>query len=512
MGDLATARDLAAPSDSLGRYRLLGVLGQGNLATFHLGIAGGLGTFKKLVVVKELRPELAGESRSVEAFLAEAKLAARLNHPNVVHALEADSDGGRPFLALEFLDGQSLREAWRRNLETGGVSFAAQVRILCEALTGLHHAHQLCDYDGRELQVVHGDVRPENVFVTYDGQVKVMNFGGARPQAQLAYAAPEQLRGRPSDRRTDVFAVGVMLWELLAGKPFTADPADPAAIKARLFGLEPRITQVVPRAPHGLANICNRAMSVDPADRFSTAEDFRDALLGFLRASGEAIDARKTGVQMRALFGPERAAMHRIIESALNLDEEPASAPSTSDVVTPVQRDAATVASVPPLTFALEPDEGDDTEDVPNFRSRRPAVIAALGATALAAAGGFWFGMSPVGNGQTGTSASAPPGVASTTVVPRAAEPVATAAPQPEPGAAPASVQSADPASVQSADPAPVQSAAPAPVQSAVPSPAPSTSAQVPRPRSKAKEEDEPTPPSEPAPPSVSPDNPYEGE
>jgi hypothetical protein len=292
---------------------------------------------------------------------------------------------------------------------------------------------------------------------------------------------------------------------VLAGKPFTVDPADPAAIKARLFGLEPRITQVVPRAPHGLANICNRAMSVDPADRFSTAEDFRDALLGFLRASGEAIDARKTGVQMRALFGAERAAMHRIIESALNLDEEPApSAPSTSDAVTPVQRDAATVASVPPLTFALEPDEVDEIEDAPNFRSRRPAVIAALGATALAAAGGFWFGMSPVGSGQTGASATAPPGVASTAVVPRAAEPAATAASQPE--------SSAAPASVQDAVPTPVQSAVPAEHQVAVPLPAPSASAQTPRLRPRAREVEESTPPAEPPAPSVSPDNPYEAE
>jgi serine/threonine-protein kinase len=419
--------------------------------------------------------------------------------------------------------------------------------------------------------MVHGDVRPENVFVTYDGQVKVMNFGAARlderanmSNGRLAYAAPEQVRGRPSDRRTDVFAIGVMLWEVLAGKPFTADPTNSAALKARLFGLEPRISQAVPGLPHGLINICNRAISVDPSDRFSTAEDFRDALLAFLRASGEAIDARKTGVQIRALFGPERAAMHRIIDSALNLEVEPAasirspserepaasarspserepaaSARSPSEMETPRQGKAPAVTSVPPLSRALEPDEIDDIEDAPRFRSRRPAMVAALGATLLAAAGGFWFGMSRFVNEQSGAAASAPPGVAgvASVIVPR---PAATAAAQPEPVRAEAEAPQPEPvrAEAEAPQPEPVraeaeapqpeqarakaeapqpeqarakaeapraeQAAAPTASETPEPLAAPSASVQGPRSRPRTQKADEPQTPG------VSPDNPYE--
>ena len=528
MGDLVTARDHAVPSDTLGRYRLLGVLGRGSRGIFHLGVAKSLGTFKKLVVVKELRAELASDARSVEAFLGEAKLAARLSHPNIVQAIEADADGGRPFLAIEFLDGQTFAEAWRRNVESGGLSLAAQVRILCEALSGLHHAHELCDYDGRELHVVHGDVRPEYLFVTYDGQVKLMNFRGARPpresgptaefDGRLAYAAPEQVRGRPWDRRTDVFAVGVLLWEVLAGQRFTTDPDNPAAIKARLFGLEPRISQAAPNAPHGLANICNRALAVDPSDRFSTAEDFKDALLAFLRASGDAVEPRIIGTQMRSLFEPERAAMHRIIEAALTADEPPDSNPlAPPDAVTPVQRDAATVASLPPLTSAVESDEEELVEEVPNFRSRRPAFVAAIVATALAAVGGFWFGMEPDATASRGGAASVSPVVPLPSTVPSVVPPV-VAPPVAESAAAEAPAV-AEPAAVQATEPASAAPTAPTATETVTTPPAPSAWTKPVRSKLRAPKDEEPQPASapssrqpEPLPSSrqVSPGNPYE--
>ena len=164
----------------LGRYRLVTTLGQGGMGTIWLAVAGGLGGFRKLLVVKELRWDLTRNPRFVEMFLDEAKLAARLNHPNVVQTLEAGQEDQRYFLSMEFLDGQPLSEVLLRATLDPLISLGVRLRILCGALAGLHYAHELRDYDGTTLSIVHRDVSPQNVFVTYDGQVKVVDFGIAK--------------------------------------------------------------------------------------------------------------------------------------------------------------------------------------------------------------------------------------------------------------------------------------------------------------------------------------------
>lgn len=326
-GTSSTAVEALQRLENLGRYRVLARLGQGGMGTIHLAVAGGLADFRKLLVVKELRPELTSNDRFVEMFLVEAKLAARLDHPNIVQTLEAGQDGDRYYLAMEFLDGQPLVEILKRVDARHVVPPGLLIQILADVLAGLHYAHELCDYDETPLHIVHRDVNPQNVFVTYHGHVKLVDFGIAKVvdsevcttagvfKGKFPYAAPEQVNCQKVDRRADVFAVGVMLWEILAQRRFAPGQPTTEAIDARLAGAEPRISAVRPDIDPELAAICDHAMQVDPALRYPTAEEFRQDLLDFLASRTEMNTNFTLGDLMRREFAAERSAAHRVISS-----------------------------------------------------------------------------------------------------------------------------------------------------------------------------------------------------
>jgi serine/threonine protein kinase len=182
-----------------------------------LAVVTGLQGFKKLVVIKRLHQSLVEQPVMRELFLQEARLAARLNHPNVVQTNDVGELDGRPFLSMEYLEGQPLRHLVRH--WSGDARLAA--RIISDALAGLHHAHELCDFDGTPLNLVHGDLSPQNIFLTYDGVVKIVDFGIAKTaklatktevgvfKGKFAYMAPEQLADAEIDRRVDLFVIGI---------------------------------------------------------------------------------------------------------------------------------------------------------------------------------------------------------------------------------------------------------------------------------------------------------------
>ena len=311
---------------SLGRYQLIETLGQGGMGTIHLAMVGGLGRFRKLVVLKALRDDLTRDPRFVEMFMREAALAACLSHPNVVQTAEAGHEDGRYFLVMEFLDGQPFSRLLRGANRTPTLPLALRLHVLCEALLGLHYVHELKGYDGRPLHFVHRDVSPPNIFVTYDGQVKLLDFGianardgeGSQPgefKGKLGYAAPEQLRGRPADRRIDVFAAGVVLWETIALRPLAQGTPTRETFAARLAGTEPRIAEVVPSMDPALAAICDRAMNADPDARYQTADALRSALLHYLGEREQLIDSTIVSQFMKAKFEGVRSAMHRRIDA-----------------------------------------------------------------------------------------------------------------------------------------------------------------------------------------------------
>ncbi|HVH41967.1 MAG TPA: serine/threonine-protein kinase, partial [Labilithrix sp.] len=213
-----------------GKYRLFARLGSGGMADVYLAVAHGAMNVNRLVVVKRLRDEHTNESNSREMFLNEARLAARLNHPNVIQTFEAGSEAGSFFLAMEYVDGQPLSRvltSLKRQGEVLEPRLAA--RVCSDALNGLHYAHELTDFDGSALEIVHRDVSPQNIMLTYEGTVKLVDFGIAKAagssqtahgvfKGKVAFMAPEQVRGENVDRRADLFAAGIVLWEAVTGK------------------------------------------------------------------------------------------------------------------------------------------------------------------------------------------------------------------------------------------------------------------------------------------------------
>jgi serine/threonine-protein kinase len=314
--------------DRVGKYRIIAQLGQGGMASVFLSVVPGPMGVNKLLVVKLLREDLVGDADFLAMFLNEARLAARLNHANVVQTYEVGVEDGHHFLAMDFLDGQPLN-AILRKAGRDAVPLDVHLRVLADMLAGLHYAHTLKDFDGTDLRVVHRDVSPQNVFVTYDGHVKVVDFGIAKAagvasntqsgvfKGKLAYVAPEQAGGDVVDARADVFSVGVMLWEAIACRRMAHADSQTALLGRRLAGSEPRIRQVMPDADPELAVICDRAMAHRREDRFATAEDFRVALEDYLARFSRRVGSREVGAFVSGLFVAERERIRLVIDEQM---------------------------------------------------------------------------------------------------------------------------------------------------------------------------------------------------
>lgn len=317
----------------LGRYRPIAKLGRGGMADVFLAMAHGPASVNKLVVVKRLRSFADEEDRHVLMFMDEAKLSARMNHPNVVQTYEVGSDQDGYFIVMEYLDGQPLKRVMKsaadREPGTGGLVRATWLRIVAEVLRGLHYAHELCDFDGKPLGIVHRDVSPHNIFITYDGAVKLVDFGVAKAavnssrtesgtfKGKLTYMAPEQVTaGKSVDRRADIFAVGVVLWELLAGRRlFEGDQI--SVMHQLLLGKLPRLSTVVPGIPIALDQIAAKALEREPSKRFSTAQEMCDVIESYLQWSGEDVRSEFLGACMRGIYAESRATIRHQIKAQI---------------------------------------------------------------------------------------------------------------------------------------------------------------------------------------------------
>jgi eukaryotic-like serine/threonine-protein kinase len=315
--------------NNLGKYRLIAELGHGGMAEVYLAVVRGPAGFTKLVVIKQIRPQLAEDPEFLGMFLDEARLAARLSHTNVVQTNEVGQEGERYFIAMEYLEGQPLNRIAHRLQKTGGLPLAQHVKIICDALAGLHHAHELADYDGTPLGVVHRDVTPHNVFITYDGLVKVVDFGIAKAlnsssetrtgvlKGKVAYMAPEQARGERVDRRADIFSVGVMLWEAATGKRLWKGVPDITILQRLLSGEIPTPRSLKPELSEKLEAIILKALSHQRDDRYATAADLQSALETYLDEAGERVHPRDISKAVTAAFEADRAKIKAIIDEQL---------------------------------------------------------------------------------------------------------------------------------------------------------------------------------------------------
>jgi serine/threonine-protein kinase len=316
------------PVEAVGKYRIVMPLGQGGTADVYLAVVDGPSGFTKLVVVKVLRKSLASDDDFRQMFLSEARLAARLHHQNVVQTNEVIEVDGAPVLVMEYLEGQPLSQVITRGKQ-GGFSLAMQLRVLVDALAGLHAAHELADFDGTPLGVVHRDVSPHNLFVTLEGHAKVLDFGIAKLErslvetdvgtvkGKLRYMAPEQIRGDKLDRRADIYAAGVMLWEALTGERMWKVSAEGEIRQRVLEGNLPMPETVRPDVPAALARICRRALARAPEDRYATARQLADDLEAAMAELGLAARHREIGATVARLFEDVRRETKRTIETKL---------------------------------------------------------------------------------------------------------------------------------------------------------------------------------------------------
>lgn len=317
-----------------GKYRVLGQLGSGGTAKVHLSVALGPAGFSKLVVVKVPRADLGLDADLRDAFLREAQLAARFSHPNVVETFEVTDDGGLPVIVMEYLQGQplSLVLATASRLHATPeraekFPLGLELRVITEVLRGLHHVHELKDYDGTPLGLVHRDIAPHNVFVTYDGQVKLLDFGLAKLAAaesrsqfvrgRLRYMSPEQLRCEALDRRADIFSVGVMLWEALAGQRMWQGKTDDQIEAGLRSGVLPMPSTVAEGVSEALESVCRVAVDPDPRRRPPTALDLEHSIVRAARGIVRIAEPEELGEALVSMFEAERAESQRQLQERL---------------------------------------------------------------------------------------------------------------------------------------------------------------------------------------------------
>jgi ABC-type branched-subunit amino acid transport system substrate-binding protein len=299
------------------------------MGTVYLALLQGPAGFNKLKVVKQLLPALADDAQFLALFLDEARLSARLNHPNIVQTDEVGFDGRDYFIRMEYLEGETLESLSRRASRTGGLPVEVALHVLAQVLAGLHYAHELTGHDGAPLGIVHRDVSPQNVFVTYEGAVKLLDFGVAKTKdshvqtrtgvirGKAKYMAPEQAVRGPVDRRADVFAVGVMLWQALAGRRLYEDLSDDEVLLQLRQPRIPSVRSLRPDVPRELDELVARALAVKPEDRFETAAAMQVAIEDYLAKTGAVVGPRQLAELMTKVYADRRAARQEEVDAQI---------------------------------------------------------------------------------------------------------------------------------------------------------------------------------------------------
>ena len=302
----------------IGKYQIIGKLGKGGMAEVLLSLQHDEGSdFKRLVVVKKILDELVDEDpQFLKMFLDEARLAARLSHPNIVQTFEVGEINHTPFLAMEFLDGQALNVVQRRAKQKQfQIPVEVALRIAADVLEALHYAHELKDFDGTPLSVIHRDVTPSNVFVKYDGLTKLVDFGIAKSATQrektragtlkgkVPYMAPEQLRDEGVNRGVDVWAVGVVLWETLATERLFLGKNDFETVQNVMAKKIPLLSERRSDIPASLDKVIAEALDRRPGSRFQTALEFKERLEDEAMKMAKPLRASAVAKSMEQMFG-----------------------------------------------------------------------------------------------------------------------------------------------------------------------------------------------------------------
>jgi serine/threonine-protein kinase len=379
---------------TLGRYELLIPIASGGMASVWAARRTGArdGQF---VAVKVMLSELVDDAHFEKMFLDEAEIASRVKHPNVVDILELGEQDGVLYQVMEWVDGEPLHQLLREVRDKGGVPIPLVVRIAVQVCAGLHAAHELIDDSGQSMGLVHRDVSPQNLLIGYDGTVKVVDFGIAKAasnrqqttvgqmKGKAPYMAPEQALGDKVDRRTDVFALGIVLFQLTTGRhPFRGE--NDLLTLRRIVGRDPspRAISVMPTLPPEIDQIIATAMSKDRDARFATMHDMRLALEAALPRSSAA-STRDLGEFLRRHLSRRGDRRRAAIREAARVADQRAGTRGAPEVPSRRPQPRSSQAAPPPAASTRP----EPPRSVARARRRDGSSVAALVVVALLALG-----------------------------------------------------------------------------------------------------------------------------
>jgi serine/threonine-protein kinase len=483
------ADDLADSWTIIGRYALCAEIAAGGMATVYFGRLLGPSGFSRTVAIKRLHPQYAKDADFASMFLDEARLAARIRHPNVVQTLDVVQLKGELFLVMDYVQGESLSRLYRQLRQQGRlVPRRIAASIMSGSLLGLHAAHEARNEHGVLLQLVHRDVSPQNVLVGTDGVPRILDFGVAKAagrahttrdgamKGKCAYMAPEQVMSQPVTRATDVFAAGVLLWELLTGRRLFAAETDASTLMKVLHApIEPP-SHVVPGIPPAWDAVVMRATQRDPAQRFATARDMAIAV----EACEGVASATQVGEWVEALAAGTLASRAQLLARIEQTTMDPNAMTTQTDafradsslVPAPLPSEHTRVASTVSTPSPPQPSDG----------AKRTRFSLAVIAVSVPLAIAIAWGIGGARRGQIVASPAPPPSAAALPA------PAAPPLPSPAPADDTPSVQVT---SLPTAS-APAPAARPAPARPSYPRPAAAAPAPKPAPAAPSADCDPP--------------------
>ncbi|HTQ06126.1 MAG TPA: serine/threonine-protein kinase [Polyangiaceae bacterium] len=380
----------------VGRYALFDEIACGGMAAVHVGRLVGPVGFSRTVAIKRLHPQFAKDPEFVTMFLDEARLAARVRHPNVVPTLDVVASQGELFLVMEYVQGESFARLLHIAKSNGQrIPRDIVCAILASVLHGLHAAHEAKSERGEPLGIVHRDVSPQNILVGVDGIARVLDFGIAKAagraqvtregqvRGKMAYIAPEQLQHGAANRKADVYAAAVVLWEALTSERLFLSDSEAATIARVLTGEVPRPSSLVSDISSELDEVVMRGLARDPTARFDTARDMARAL----EACAPPTTATRIGEWVETTAGTALAVRARIVSEVEQIEEFPAAEASSRPPRILASSEEPTVAEVlGERRSGVEPMRGFDAAEH-RGRQRRVVVATALLAFLIGALG-----------------------------------------------------------------------------------------------------------------------------
>ncbi|HMJ12672.1 MAG TPA: protein kinase [Polyangiaceae bacterium] len=389
----------------IGRYALFNEIASGGMATVHLGRLLGPAGFSRTVAIKRLHPQFAKDPEFVSMFLDEARLASRIQHPNVVSTLDVITVDDEIFLVMDYVYGESLARLVRDSVRAQElVPPGHATSVIAGVLYGLHAAHEAKSARGEALHMVHRDVSPQNVLVGTDGVARVLDFGVAKAalrsqstrqgqtKGKFSYMAPEQMNGQQTDRRTDIFSVGIVLWEILCGRRLFTGANMGEICNKVLHADIPAPSTIVPLA-EGLDRIVMRALDREPKNRYQTAREFAIAL----EQAGPVSTAREVGEWVERFAESELAKRSRLLAELESRSSDEADMPP-SEIARVPRSDVQRVLAGSPFA-ELNPEHRSDSAAppslisriVPSHPSHFSAVTVASGSAPASSRFGRWL-------------------------------------------------------------------------------------------------------------------------